>query len=288
MQERDRLKDEEIKRIVRDGYRRIAEEGSGCRSADYSCCGGTSQTGQKSMNTPYSAEEIESSIEEANLGLGCGNPLRHAEVKPGDIVVDLGCGAGFDVFLAGKQVGENGRVIGVDMTYEMLERARACALKINAKNVEFRLGEIENLPVIDGTADVVISNCVINLVPNKQRAFDEAFRILKPSGRMIVSDTVLLNELPETIRASSEALVGCVAGAELKNDYLEMIKKAGFTGIEILDETPFPKIGQLLGKEPVSHCCGSEQSADDAEKVLGSIVSITVRAYKPEQTRCCG
>ncbi len=288
MQEKDRLNDDEIKRIVREGYAKIAKKGSSCCGADNSCCAPTSHPGENNLTFLYATDEIESTIESTNLVLGCGNPLRYASVKPGEMVVDLGCGAGFDVFLAAKRVGESGKVIGVDMTYEMLERGRASAVKMNATNVEFRHGEIENLPIPEGTADVVISNCVINLVPDKQRAFDEAFRILKPSGRLIVSDIVLLRELPSCLRGSPEALIGCVAGAELKSNYVAMIKKAGFTGVEILNELPFPSNVEFLGDARDSLCCEPKKSLDASGEVLTSIISITIRAYKSAPSCCCG
>jgi len=174
-------------------------------------------------------------VPEANLGLGCGNPTAFSEIKEGDTVLDLGSGAGFDSFLAVKKVGEKGKVIGVDMTEEMINKAKENATKYNYKNVEFRLGDIENLPVDDSSVDVIISNCVINLAPDKDKVFSEACRVLKNGGKMFVSDIVLLEELSEEIKNNPELIAGCVGGAILKDDYLGKIKKAGFK-VDVLNE----------------------------------------------------
>jgi ubiquinone/menaquinone biosynthesis C-methylase UbiE len=169
------------------------------------------------------------------MGLGCGNPTAFAELKPGDIVLDLGSGGGFDCFLAAQKVGSSGKVIGVDMTSEMIEKAQANAQKYGYSNVEFRYGDIEALPVEDSSVNVIISNCVINLAPNKEKVFREAFRVLKPEGRMYISDMVLLEDLPEELKDDSGLLAGCIAGAVLKEEYLRLLKKAGFS-VEILAE----------------------------------------------------
>ena len=173
--------------------------------------------------------------------MGCGNPVALASLKKGEVVLDLGSGAGFDAFLAANQVGETGRVIGVDMTPEMLEAARGNAEKGGYKNVEFRLGEIENLPVDDSSIDVIISNCVINLSPDKAAVFKEAYRALKPGGRLMVSDIVLLGELPESVRNSPEAYVSCIAGASMKSDYMKMIKNAGFKNVKAVNSPELRK-----------------------------------------------
>ncbi len=178
--------------------------------------------------------------EGANLGFGCGNPVAIASLKEGEIVLDLGSGAGFDAFLAAQRVGKTGRVIGVDMTPEMIEKARANAAKGSYSNVEFRLGEIEKLPVEDNCVDAIISNCVINLSPDKQRVFAEAFRVLKPGGRLMVSDLVLVKELPAALKGSVEAYVGCLAGAIRKDDYLNFISLAGFRDVKVVSETSYP------------------------------------------------
>lgn len=219
--------EKDIKKIVKDNYSKIAS-GSCCCSC--SC----SDSEQISKSVGYSNEEI-NNVPEANLGLGCGNPTALGEIKKGDIVLDLGSGAGFDVFLAAKKVGENGKVIGVDFSEEMIKKAQKNAEKYNYVNVEFRLGDIEELPVEDNSVDVIISNCVINLSPNKERVFEESFRILRKGGKMFVSDIVLLGELTEEQKNDEGLISGCVAGAVQKEDYIDMIKKAGF-GVKILDE----------------------------------------------------
>lgn len=274
------MKDEEIKKAVRQGYGKIARDNSSC-GCQPSCCGpSTAETISK--NIGYSEEEMGSVPEGANLGLGCGNPTALASLKKGETVIDLGSGAGFDAFLAANKVGKTGRVIGVDMTAEMLERARANAEKGGYHNVEFRLGEIENLPVADGTADAIISNCVINLSPDKPRVFREAFRVLKDGGRLMVSDIVLLRELPAYIRQSVTAYVGCVSGAMLKDDYLNTIKKAGFCDIKVISETVYPI--DFIISDPAAKAIIDKIGATrrDIESFTSSVVSVKVQAVKAE------
>ncbi|MEN6319432.1 MAG: arsenite methyltransferase [Syntrophaceae bacterium] len=273
------MRQEEIKKVVRDRYGTIAKKATTCCLPSASCCG--ENTMEKiGRGIGYSPEDLQSVPEGANLGLGCGNPIALASLQEGETVIDLGSGAGFDCFLAARKVGENGRVIGVDMTHEMLDKARENARKGNYQNVEFRLGEIENLPVADNIADIVISNCVINLSPDKGRVFLEAFRILKPGGRLMVSDIVLLKELPAALRDSVAAYTGCVAGALMKDDYLRKIGAAGFQNVEIIAETLFPM------QELVSHSAVKELSIpydtvlDMAEQLTASIASIKVSAVK--------
>jgi SAM-dependent methyltransferase len=189
-----------------------------------------------SLKVGYSQEDMEAVPEGCNLGLGCGNPVASADLKEGEVILDLGCGAGFDVFLAANQVGKKGRVIGVDMTPEMVEAGQEHAKNGKYKNVEFRVGDMEKLPVEDGAVDVIISNCSINLVPDKMKVFNEAFRALKTGGRLIVTDIVLLAKLPDEIQNSLEGYVGCIAGAALKDDYLKMIKDAGFMGLKVIND----------------------------------------------------
>ncbi|HRY82254.1 MAG TPA: arsenite methyltransferase [Candidatus Moranbacteria bacterium] len=222
------MRKEEVKKIVKDSYTKIAK-GSGC-----SCCGAKKEQERIAQEIGYSKEDI-GKFSEANLGLGCGNPVAMAEIKEGDVVLDLGSGAGFDCFLAVRRVGEIGKVIGVDMTEEMLKKAKTNAEKYGYKNVEFKLGEIENLPVENNSIDIIISNCVINLSPDKDKVFEESFRVLKTGGKMFVSDIVLLQELPEEIKNNKDLLSGCVAGALLKDNYISKMKKAGFE-IEVLSE----------------------------------------------------
>jgi len=218
------MEKESIKRIVKESYKKIAESGeNGCGCA----CGCTGQDKEQiSASLGYSDAEI-NMVPEANLGLGCGNPIALGEIKEGMSVLDLGSGGGIDCFLAAKKVGPKGKVIGVDMTEKMIQLAQRNAKKYGFANVEFRLGEIENLPVEDKSIDVIISNCVINLSPEKERVFMEAKRVLKKNGRMYVSDIVLLKELSAEQRKDEKLIAGCVGGALLKKDYLETIKKAG-------------------------------------------------------------
>jgi SAM-dependent methyltransferase len=211
----------ESRKVVRDAYGKIARGGQGCGCGP---CG--PDAGEFAKSIGYSEEELAVIPDDANLGLSCGNPTALAGLKEGEVVLDLGSGAGFDCFLAAAQVGPNGKVIGVDMTPEMVEKARHNARKNGIENVEFRLGEIENLPVGDNSVDVVISNCVINLSADKRRVFQEIHRVLKPGGRIVISDIALLKELPEKLRESMEAYVGCVGGAVLIDEYKSMVEAA--------------------------------------------------------------
>ncbi|MDD4308601.1 MAG: arsenite methyltransferase [Thermoplasmata archaeon] len=239
------MNDEEITLAVKKHYSAVAKKSTSCCT---SC--GCSQTPEEiSKMIGYSDEEL-ANVPEANLGLGCGNPLALGEIRPGDTVVDLGSGAGLDCFLAAKKVGPSGKVIGVDMTDEMLEKARANAKTHGFTNVEFRKGYIQQLPVDDGTVDVIISNCVINLAPDKKAVFRDAFRVLKQGGRMFISDIVLLAELSPEQRKDPELIAGCVGGALLRDDYLDALKDAGFA-VAVLDEDR--EIGKLqYGGLPVA------------------------------------
>jgi arsenite methyltransferase len=213
-------KAEIVKKIVKDKYKEIATTNSGCG------CGCKSSE-NIAREIGYSDKDIKIG-NEANLGLGCGNPVAMSKIKEGDVVLDLGCGAGFDCFLASEKVGEKGRVIGVDMTEEMVKKARDNAKKQNITNAEFLLGEIENLPLKDNAVDIIITNCVINLTPDKAKTFSEAYRVLKPGGSIYLSDIVLLEELSDEQRNDKDLLSGCVAGALLKENYLNKIRDAGF------------------------------------------------------------
>jgi SAM-dependent methyltransferase len=221
------MKKDIIKKIVKDKYREIAINGSSCGCG----CNGTKSV---SKSIGYSEEELKI-VGEANLGLGCGNPVAFSRIKEGDTVLDLGSGAGIDAILAAKRVGDKGKVIGIDMTEEMIEKAKENAKKQNILNVEFILSEIENLPLQDNSVDIIITNCVINLTPDKAKTFGEAYRVLKPGGKIYISDIVLLEELSEEQKNDKDLLSGCVAGALLKEDYLNKIKNAGFR-VNILHE----------------------------------------------------
>ncbi len=236
-----------VKDMVRARYGGIAEasDTACCTPAASSCCGDASPgtLTDKSRRMGYSDAEMFAVPEGANLGLGCGNPQAIAALRPGEVLIDLGSGAGFDCFLAAQQVGSNGRVIGVDMTHEMLAKARQNAAKIGAGNVEFRLGELEHLPAADNTADVVISNCVINLVPDKAQVFREAFRVLKPGGRVAISDVVNTTPLSADLASDNALLCGCVAGAAPVERLTGWLTEAGFAGVKV---TPKPESRELI------------------------------------------
>lgn len=223
------VKKETIKKIVKKSYEKIAETGCGC-----SCGCNNMDNEQIAKTIGYSKHEIKA-VPDANIGLGCGNPTALGEIKEGMTVLDLGSGAGFDCFLAAKKVGNTGKVIGIDITKNMISKARENAKKYGFKNVEFRLGEIEQLQVEDNSVDVVISNCVINLSPDKSQVFMEAYRVLRKGGRMFVSDMVLLKELSEIHKNDKDLIASCVGGAILKKQYSELIKKAGFE-VKIISE----------------------------------------------------
>ncbi|MBN1587430.1 MAG: arsenite methyltransferase [Candidatus Omnitrophica bacterium] len=261
------MKESDVKKTVREGYGKIATPGQ-WGAPTTNCCGTGSHAEDVSKLMGYSEEELATLPEGANLGLGCGNPVALASIKEGETVLDLGSGGGIDCFLASKKVGPNGKVIGVDMTPEMLARARENAHKAGITNVEFREGEIETLPVEDNSVDCIISNCVINLVPDKLKAFAETFRVLKPGGRLMVSDIVLTKELPGKVKESMDAYVGCVSGAVLKQDYLKAMQDAGLTNVRVQSETSF---------EVSSGCCGAP---DDTTQIIAKNAGLT-----PEQVR---
>jgi SAM-dependent methyltransferase len=287
--------DIEIKKKVRERYAQAAGASSsaapsggasrGCcappaAKSGCGCSGGVSDEEKASLAIGYSAEDLGSLPEEANLGLGCGNPAALAGLAPGETVLDLGSGAGIDCFLAARRVGAGGRVIGVDMTPEMLDKARENARRGDYGNVEFRLGEIENLPVADASVDVIISNCVINLSTDKARVFREALRVLRPGGRLLVSDLVLLKPLPEAIRRSAEVYVACVAGAMAKDDYIGAVRDAGFSGVEVVKETPYPADLILDSDQANSVIEKLGIPADELRGHLGSVVSLNLKALK--------
>jgi arsenite methyltransferase len=274
------MRKQEVKKAVREGYAQIARQGSSCCAPASSCCGTTAVAQDISKKIGYTEEELKAVPEGANLGLGCGNPVALASLEKGETVLDLGSGAGFDCFLAAQKVGAKGKVIGVDMTPEMLDKARENARKGKYKNVEFRLGEIENLPVADSSVDVIISNCVINLSTDKSRVFAEAFRALKPGGRLMVSDIVVLKELPEAIKNSVQAYIGCLSGAVMKAEYLKLIKKAGFKDVSILDETYFPI--DCMANDPTAKVIMKDVNIppEKLKEAIDAVASIKVKGVK--------
>ena len=261
---------------VRERYAGIAETESSCCSGS---CGATPEPREASSRIGYSAAELESVPAEANLGLGCGAPVEALALQPGETVLDLGSGPGLDAFLAARRVGTGGHVIGVDMTPEMIDRARGAARDAGLSQVEFRHGRLEELPVEDGSVDAVTSNCVINLVPDKARVFAEAARALRPGGRLVVSDIVLDAPLPETIGNDLLAYVGCVAGAMPRDDYFAAVLDAGLTEIEILVDKD--AIELLGGELPAEILEMLERTGTSVEELRGKVRSVTYRAAKP-------
>ncbi len=270
----DLKNEEQLRKAVREGYARIAAGGG-------SCCCGPARVQDISLKVGYTEAELGAVPEGANLGLGCGNPIALASLKDGETVLDLGSGPGLDCFLAAAKVGPRGKVIGVDMTPEMVAKARASARQGSYGNVEFRIGEIENLPVADNAVDVVISNCVINLSPDKKRVFEEAFRVLKPGGRVIFSDIALLKELPDFIKNSAEAYIGCLSGAIMRDRYLGAMEAAGFKDVRIIDETSFPT--DCMANDPTVTAVTDNLSIanDQLKELADAAVSIQVAAVKP-------
>jgi arsenite methyltransferase len=266
---------EDVRGLVAERYGEIAQQGQGCGCAPGGCCGPSAL--QTSELLGYDPDVLKRIPKDANLGLGCGNPIAIGTLQPGEAVLDLGSGAGIDVFLAAAQVGPTGHVIGVDMTPAMLDKARANAESGGFENVEFRQGLIEELPVDDASVDVVISNCVINLSPEKARVFADVHRVLKPGGRMMISDVVLEYPLSEKVLKSAEAMIGCVAGASLRDDYLQMIRDAGFRDIRIVSEASFAEHLQQ-GVDLQDGLFGL--SRDEIATGLGAATSLNLLALK--------
>jgi SAM-dependent methyltransferase len=229
---------DDTRNIVRDHYAKVSTGNIGCAPG---CCGPMPSDQSKMLG--YTDGDLAAVGDGADLGLGCGNPTAIASLRPGETVLDLGSGGGFDSFLAARAVGPTGKVIGVDMTPEMINRARTNARKLSATNVEFRLGEIEHLPVADGTVDVILSNCVINLSPEKQAVFNEAFRVLRVGGRLAISDVVAIAPIPDELRTQAAAIAGCIGGAALLDDVKRMLATAGFKSIEV---TIAPKSTEIV------------------------------------------
>lgn len=260
----------DVKQVVKDKYNEIARMNKSCCNDD---CG--------ISNVGESYTTVDGYVSDADLGLGCGLPTEHAGIRPGNVVVDLGSGAGNDAFIARTLVGEEGRVIGIDMAEDMLHKANANLEKLGFTNVEFRHGEIEDIPLANETADVVVSNCVFNLVPDKSRAFAETFRILKPGGHFSISDIVVSGDLPQTLRQDAELYVGCVSGAIERDAYLEVIRQAGFASIAIAKEHEV-----LLSDDLLDQHLSVEEKKAFRQSATG-IYSITVNAVKPDDA-CCG
>jgi SAM-dependent methyltransferase len=276
-------KAEETIEKVRDRYGRIAEGTlSGCCGPSAAPGCGTAEAGAAEAHAAatigYQEQDLALVPESANLGLGCGAPVALLALQPGETVLDLGSGPGLDALLAARKVGPKGRVIGVDMTAAMLERARRAAAEAGAAQVEFREGRLEALPVADASVDAVTSNCVINLVPDKAAVFREVARVLKPGGRLVVSDIVLDGALPDVVAQDMLAWVGCVAGAALREDYLAMIVSAGLTGIQVLSDFDYiAKMGGVLPEELLVRMRGAGVRVED---LAGKVRSITYRAVK--------
>jgi arsenite methyltransferase len=314
------IEDDKIRQSVRKAYSRRVNESpvSSCcgpaaptETPTLSCCGSTAPTENSALdacNTTtcggairlpaeqreefmkkysaqlgYTEDDLNNIPDGANLALGCGNPTAHASIKEGETVLDLGSGGGLDSFIAANKVGKTGKVIGVDMTPAMLSRARENAVKGNYDNVEFRLGEIENLPVADNSADLIISNCVINLSPDKEQVFREAFRVLKPGGRLMVSDIVLLKELPDAIRNNAQMYASCIGGAIMKDQYLGAIENAGFNDVEIINQSDFSTTELLLGDDDIREALGDQiETVQKIDQLDIDSTSIKVKAIKPK------
>lgn len=266
-------KEQELKDLVKERYSKIAEQGKTNNAS--SCCGATTPTNKvySIMMDDYTGTE--GYVEDADLGLGCGLPTHFAKIKKGDTVIDLGSGAGNDCFVARHETGPEGKVIGIDFTPVMIEKARSNAEKLGYNNVEFREGDIDNMPVNENVADVIVSNCVLNLVPNKDKVISEIFRVLKPGGHFSISDIVLLGQLPEALKNDAEMYAGCVAGAIQKEDYLQFIKDKGFTNIKVQKEKPITIPDDILAK----YLSAEEAKIFNQNKI--GIFSITVFAEKP-------
>jgi len=250
------MKEQDIKDVIKERYGKIAR---GEQTFCCPTCGPT--TTDQCLAVGYTAEDLRLVPELAVLGVGCGNPTALADLTEGETVLDLGSGAGIDAFLAAKKVGEGGRVIGVDMTEDMVAKGRQLAREHGFANVEFRLGYIDQLPVDSGTVDVIISNCVINLTPDKLASFKEVYRVLKPGGRILIADLVTAGELPPDVRASAAAWADCLAGAMAKGAYLDTIRRAGFAEVSVVSESPYEAPGM-------------------DERLQGKIISVKVRAFK--------
>lgn len=270
---------EKIKQIVKEKYSEIALQSK--EHNETSCCGVNGSCGVDYTIFSEDYSKLKGYAADADLGLGCGLPTEFAQIKQGDIVVDLGSGAGNDCFIAREITGQNGKVIGVDMTEAMIEKARANAEKLGFNNVEFRFGEIEKIPITANTADVIISNCVLNLVPDKAKAFSEIFRVLKPGGHFSISDVVIKGELPAGLKSDAEMYAGCVSGAIKKEDYLSLIEKLGFVNITVQKDKTIH-----IPENIIANYMNGNEIINFKNGEIG-IYSITVYGDKPAQQNCC-
>ena len=269
----------DVKAIVRDGYGRlISQHCPACFSPSFSCGLPTQHTRDIAMRMGYTAEELQSVPEEANLGLGCGNPVAAAFLEPGERVVDLGAGAGLDAFLALHKVGPAGRVIGIDITPEMVGLARENAGRCGCDTVDLREADMEELPLDDGSVDVVLANCSINLSPDKAKTFREAYRVLKTGGRLAVADIVLLASLPDILLASVEAYIGCLASAAPRDAYLDAISAAGFSGVTVVRQDPFPLASFTY--EPLERVIRTCLARPEIEALDRSVAAVTIVGRK--------
>ncbi len=265
--------EKELKKIVKEKYAEIASQNKLVNQA--SCCGATDASAEVYNIMVDDYTKTDGYVEQADLGLGCGLPVEYSQIRKGDTVIDLGSGAGNDCFIARHETGDEGKVIGIDFTPEMIDRARTNAEKLGYNNVEFRQGDIENMPVNQAVADVIVSNCVLNLVPNKGAVIEEIFRVLKPGGHFSISDIVLIGELPEGLREDAEMYAGCVSGAIQKSDYLGFIEEAGFKNISLQKEKP------ILIPDDILKNYLSKTEIEEFKKGSTGIVSVTVYAEKP-------
>lgn len=278
------MEEAKIRKYVRARYAGIARQGGSCCDTGATCGSGIPEAAGRKIG--YSEEDLQSAPQGANLGLGCGNPIALASLKEGETVLDLGSGAGFDCFLAAREVGPAGSVIGVDMTPEMVEKARENARKGGYGNVEFRLGEIERLPAADGSVDAVISNCVINLSTAKEKVFAEAYRVLKPGGRVMISDLVLSRSIPEAVAESLAAYAGCIAGAIRKDDYIHLLEKAGFRDVRVVQEKRFELGEGEIGDYTRSIADNFHIPLEAVREAAGSVLSVCVFGVKPSSRDC--
>lgn len=277
----DAMEPEKLKAAVRERYAESVKQSTRCCGPVAKGCGCSGSLEDPSLKIGYTLQDLEAVPEGANLGLGCGNPVALATLQPGEVVLDLGSGAGFDAFLAAQRVGPQGRVLGVDMTPEMIARARELAGRHGYSNVEFRQGDIESLPVADASVDAIISNCVINLTTDKPKTFREAFRVLRPGGRLMVSDMVILKPLPEIIRRDIGAYAACLAGALQKEDYLAAIGTAGFSAISVVQQSRSDHGDPDPSEVAAAQARNPAITKADLQAAAEAVVSVQIQAFKP-------